>query len=405
VEPAKATQTPEQAAATAPSKETPTRTQVKTEPALASPAKASSKTAPRSMPTLTFPEIGKAGPMQALWMGDTLVLARNAGQQIQGCWMDWPSIRSWLKQSIADLLPEADLIPLTGPGNGDQGRWLAALPIRLVPGSIPSEPTTRFSLLKMSLIFGWACGLLAILAAAILMHQALSLSERRGAFVSAVTHELRTPLTTFRMYTEMLLMGMVEDAKEQHNFHQTLMNQADRLDHLVKNVLAYARLEADRAPSARVELPLEELLGRPYENLTQHAEMAGMSLLMEVPEELKTQTLKTDPGAVEQILFNLVDNACKYASKATLKLIHIQALQENNRLLLRIRDHGPGIEDQRRLFQPFSKSANEAANSAPGVGLGLALCHRLARNLGGSLDYDASIRDGACFVLKLPLGT
>ena len=73
--------------------------------------------------------------------------------------------------------------------------------------------------------------------------------------------------------------------------------------------------------------------------------------------------------------------------------------------LLRVRDHGQGIsaEGARRLFRPFSKSAHEAAHTAPGVGLGLALCRRLSRSMGGDLRLDTLVKSGACFVLKLPL--
>ena len=70
-----------------------------------------------------------------------------------------------------------------------------------------------------------------------------------------------------------------------------------------------------------------------------------------------------------------------------------------------MRDHGPGLPPRaiRRLFRPFSKSAHDAAHSAPGVGLGLALSRRLARALGGDLRLDENGPHGACFVLTLPL--
>lgn len=74
--------------------------------------------------------------------------------------------------------------------------------------------------------------------------------------------------------------------------------------------------------------------------------------------------------------------------------------------MLRVRDHGQGIsaEGARRLFQPFSESAHEAAHSAPGVGLGLALCRRLSRSMGGDLRVGTAGQGGACFVLMLPRG-
>ena len=80
----------------------------------------------------------------------------------------------------------------------------------------------------------------------------VALSERRGAFVSAVTHELRTPLTTFRMYAEMLAEGMVPSPEARQKYLETLRREADRLAHLVENVLQYARLERGR-PGGRRE--------------------------------------------------------------------------------------------------------------------------------------------------------
>jgi signal transduction histidine kinase len=106
---------------------------------------------------------------------------------------------------------------------------------------------------------------------------------------------------------------------------------------------------------------------------------------------------------VEQILFNLIDNACKYASTAEDRRIHLQFETGIRNISIRVKDHGPGVTEQEmaRLFQPFSKSAHDAANSAPGVGLGLALCRRLAADLGGRLKANQNA-GGAEFVLALP---
>jgi K+-sensing histidine kinase KdpD len=132
-----------------------------------------------------------------------------------------------------------------------------------------------------------------------------------------------------------------------------------------------------------------------------------MEIQVDADEAVAATRVTVDAGAVEQILFNLVDNACKYAAPSAIdRIIHLEALPEQGRLaMLRVRDHGEGISEAgaRRLFQPFSKSATEAAHTAPGVGLGLALCRRLSRSLGGDLRRDASVRNGAAFVLSLPL--
>jgi K+-sensing histidine kinase KdpD len=116
--------------------------------------------------------------------------------------------------------------------------------------------------------------------------------------------------------------------------------------------------------------------------------------------------LLTDVGVVEQILFNLVDNAAKYAGRAEDRRIHLEVGRDGRFAMLSVRDHGPGFASLRAAEHsaPFSKSAEEAAQSAPGVGLGLALCRRLARELGGQLALATGNGErGATVTLRLPI--
>jgi signal transduction histidine kinase len=350
------------------------------------------------------------GMVKPIWFGDALVLARRVSVErknyIQGCWLDWPGIRSWLLASIQDLLPEAALVPNRDLSNEAQARLLASLPLKLVPGPPPAVGSGGFSPIWLALAFAWACMLLAAVAVAVLLYGAVSLSERRGAFVSAVTHELRTPLTTFKMYSEMLAEGMVPEESKRRQYLNTLCSEANRLSHLVENVLAYARLERGSARSRVERITIQALIERVRPRLVQRAEQADMRWAEDVEKKVAETQVHVDVAAVEQILFNLVDNACKYgAPGASETVLHLEALPDGKCAMLRVRDHGPGIsaEAAKRLFKPFSKSAHEAANSAPGVGLGLALCRRLSRSMGGDLRLDGSVKTGACFVLQLPV--
>jgi len=346
--------------------------------------------------------------LRPVWVGDQLVLARRVSvdglEYLQGCWLDWPSLEAWLVEDIRDLLPEGNLEPLTGDAGDPRARVLASLPVRLLPGELRTPPQPFLTPIRLSLLIAWVCMVVAGIAVAVLLVGAVSLSERRAAFVSAVTHELRTPLTTFRLYSEMLAEGMIPDEEKRRRYLDTLCTEAERLSHLVENVLSYARLERGTGRRRSESVPLHEVVVRASERLARRAEQAGMSLVPTVGEGAATLCVRADPAAVEQILLNLVDNACKYAVAAGDKRIHLEASSDGRSGLIRVRDHGPGLsaEGRKRLFRPFAKSAREAAHTKPGVGLGLALSRRLARDMGGDLRLDASATEGACFVLALP---
>ncbi len=370
----------------------------------------SNMTAQRAGNRLLAPPPGVSeGLLRPVWFeGELLLLRRvrvNDRVLIQGCQLDWPAIRTLLCGAVADLLPAAMLEPVTAAQPEPGERRMAALPVRLLPGAVGVASASRASPLLWSLGFAWGGALLAAVAAAALLMGALTLAERRAAFVSAVTHELRTPLTAFRLYTELLADGRVTDPQRQQLYFTTMHTEARRLEHLVENVLAFARLEGGRSGARLENLTPADLYERVRPRLEQRAAQAGAALLFTPEAAFADAYLRVDVAAVEQILFNLVDNACKYAVGRGGSMIRVEVERRAGLAFLRVRDDGPGISprEARRLFRAFHKSAEDAAHSAPGVGLGLALCRRLARGMGGDLRLDRGSAPGACFVLSMPV--
>ncbi len=366
----------------------------------------SKETAGSSEPTSVTHQEGAFRPV---WVGGKLLFARRVQQGernlVQGCWLDWNRLEALLRDEVSDILPNFLLVPVFDPQQAALNRVLATLPVQIeVP---PLQPQSiQWSPVRLALVAAWAGLIFAALAAAITLQGMIVLNERRASFVSAVTHELRTPLTTFRMYAEMLAEGMVPEPERQQRYLNTLRTESDRLAHLVDNVLQYARLERGRPGKQRQKVSLAALLERMEVRLQERAEQAGLNLQLQGNVKANTIELVTDPSAIEQIVFNLVDNASKYAAEAEDKSLLLQWKLEPRALALRVIDRGPGIgaAGQTRLFQPFSKSVNEAAESAPGVGLGLALSRRLARALGGELSWEQTPGGGATFCLRLPRG-
>jgi signal transduction histidine kinase len=342
---------------------------------------------------------------EARWLGGDLVLLRRVrrgdARLLQGTWLDWPALRSSLLAQVAAVAPASGLEPVGERDGADPGRRLALLPARLVPGPMLETEPQDWTPVRLSLAAAWVAALLGLVGVGALLKGAVALSQRRADFVSAVTHELRTPLTTFRLYTGMLREGIVP-AGEQPSYLATLESEADRLGRLVENVLTFSRLER-RAAATRIEsLPLADLLERIVPRLAGRAAQAGLTLRMEISPELSARRVLVDAASVEQILLNLVDNACKYAPNPAQPALSLSAASRGRRVILRLRDHGPGIEprERRRIFRSFHRSAARAAGSAPGVGLGLALSRRLARQMGGDLRLAGS-EEGASFEVWL----
>lgn len=355
--------------------------------------------------------VTEVGGYVPAWIAEELFLVRRVrtatGDRLQGVWLDWVSLRRSLLESIADIVPDGGLIPVTEATPAPDERRLVAFPARLIPGPIIGLGLPRWTALRMALVAGWVGVGLAVAAMMVLLRGVLLLSERRAEFVSAVTHELRTPLTTFQLYSGMLADGMVTDPEQRRLYLATLCAESGRLGRLVENVLVYARLERGSARNRLERMSLEELVRRIQPRLETRLAEAGLSLRINLDPGRGDQQVEVDAGVVEQVLFNLADNAAKYAAgNAAEPVVHLEEVTvRGNRLGLRMRDHGPGVarDVAARLFTPFHRSAEEAAGSAPGVGLGLALSRNLARSLGGDLRLDPGVKDGAAFVVELPM--
>lgn len=365
------------------------------------------------------------GSMRGVWIGQELfllryVMIRAPGGEtpvIQGAWMDAAKVRKHLLAAVADLLPGVGLdVMVSGPNE-------PGYPLRAEPpvgleamGAKADDPLALVSFpfrlhrdthldqlpipLNKPLLVGWIAVLLALLTASLLVHGVMRLSERRASFVSAVTHELRTPLTTFRLYSDMLESDAVKPEKR-GDYLRVLSREADRLSHLVENVLSFSQIERGSARSVVRETSVSDLLEAMRERLEARLATARLSLEMDSACDLR---VRVDSAAVEHILFNLIDNAAKYAAAGDPPKVEIRTLTTARHLEIVVSDHGSGIpaSERGRIFRAFHKSAREAAESRPGVGLGLALSRRLAKSLGGGLEC-VDAKQGACFVLRLPL--
>lgn len=343
--------------------------------------------------------------LMTVWVDDQLFVIRSGQDwpnELEGVWIDWQQLEKSLASDIFDLIPDAKFLPVTKEDTLNPAVTLAALPARLVAPST-FQSVESWSPTHNALLIAWFTLLAAALIAAISLRNLINLSERRATFVSAVTHELRTPLTTFRLYTDLLARDMVSDPADRQEYLETLRQESDRLTHLIDNVLRYSKLERISSNLAKEVIVLGDWIDRISPRLAGRLKQCDMTLVIDPAPQ---GPWKTDPPAMEQVVFNLIDNAAKYAKSAADQRVHLSATIVGQEIVLIVSDHGPGVPHslQRKIFQPFSKSAEQAAETAAGVGLGLALARQTATAHGGTLSYQPTPGGGATFVLSIPTG-
>jgi signal transduction histidine kinase len=351
-------------------------------------------------------------PMTPVWFPsadqpDYLLYARLARfgpkELVQGVILDWPQLRGELEGKVQDLFPDSRLEPLPDDADPNADNVMTALPARLDTGPPEILPPAGWTPLRVGLGVAWSAVLLALVAMGLSAYSLIDLSERRIRFVSAVTHELRTPLTTLRLYLDMLTSGFVRDPEKKDEYLHTLNSESERLHRLISNVLDFARLEKQSARPAPTDVAPADLLEQVKAAWQSRCDGAGKQLVVE--NGLNGTTLHTDGVLVQQILGNLIDNACKYSQAASDCRLWLRATPAGTGLVaFEVEDCGPGVarREWRSIFRPFRRGEG-ADVTAGGVGLGLALAKRWAAMLGGRLDVRrGTCAGGACFRLELP---
>lgn len=204
----------------------------------------------------------------------------------------------------------------------------------------------------------------------------LEFNEARGRFMAMASHELRTPIATIKMYSDILQNDMGADKLEQ--YHQVIARQANRLQHLVENLLEAGALERGQRSFSPQLLNLNELV----EEAVAHAE--GVQVQLQLAPDLPP--VRADRSATLQVLANLIDNAHKYAGSVQLS---------SAPGCIVVSDHGPGIADKVGIFQPYRRESAQK-----GFGLGLSVVRNLMLGQGGQVRLEDNPGGGARFYLE-----
>jgi signal transduction histidine kinase len=271
---------------------------------------------------------------------------------------------------------------------------------KLVIGGLPRS--------RLPLILG-LLGVTAVLigTALVQLRREYELARLRTDFISGVSHELRTPLAQIRMFSETLVLGRVRSDDERQRSLAIIDQEARRLTHLVENLLHFSRSERQATRVVPEPTAFAPLVQEVLEGFAPLAAARGVSLRAEVAEDL---VAPVDPGAVRQMLLNLLDNAVKYGPPGQTVMVGAGRGEEgahNGAARLWVDDCGPGIphSDRERVWERFWRLERDRGTSVAGSGIGLAVVRELATlHHGRAWVEDApSESGGARFVIELPV--
>jgi len=227
---------------------------------------------------------------------------------------------------------------------------------------------------------------------------AIETERLRNSLLAALSHDLRTPLTALIGMSETLAMALARVGSPLHPEAQAITEHALRITQLVSNLLDMARLQSGTVTLKRDWQSLEELAGSAIRSIESALKMH--SVRVELPADLPL--LFGDAVLLERVLVNLFENAAKYTPPAT--PITLRARRDGEQIRVTMTDNGPGLPkgDAENLFRKFSRGDKES--SAPGVGLGLAICRAIVQAHGGQISATnrAPPQHGAVFEWTLP---
>lgn len=244
-----------------------------------------------------------------------------------------------------------------------------------------------------------------LMGAILVFHDITRLKELeavRRDFVANVSHELRTPLSIIKGYLETLLDGALDDTAQSRTFCQTMLRHTDRLNLLIEDVLNLSKLESGSAPPNLERVDLQEACLGIRDALDQKISARQAQMVFDFDPDFPA--IQADHHQIDQALYNLYDNALKYAGQRPLVLT-ITGRKQGDWVDLEIRDNGPGIplEDQPHLFERFYRVHKDRSRDAGGTGLGLSIVKHVASLHGGSVSLQSEPGKGAAFTLHLPI--
>lgn len=225
--------------------------------------------------------------------------------------------------------------------------------------------------------------------------EAERMAEAKSRFFAAASHDLRQPLHALQLFLGDL--ARLAESPEQRVLVQRIESATRAMTGQLRSMLDISRLDMANIVPQRTTLQLNDIFDQLAATYSPAAEAARVRLLFRP----RSATLETDAALLIRLLGNLVDNAIKFSPSGT---VLICARWRANAVRIEIRDNGKGIPPahQKAIYDEFFQVGNDARNPGAGLGLGLAIAHRIARLLGANISLRSAAARGTTFALTLP---
>ncbi len=219
---------------------------------------------------------------------------------------------------------------------------------------------------------------------------------QRSSLLRSVTHDLRTPLAAIRAVVSDLYSGVEYDEATRAELLQTVLDEIDRLDRVVANLLTASRIEAGAMEPRTTTVDVAELLNHRVRSLGALLRMNDLSV--DVPASVPAA--EADYGQIEQVVTNLLANAARYAPEGTAIVLSAYASVDGRSVRVTVADQGPGIPEEiaGTVFEPFVHGSGSRS-----TGLGLSISRSIVEAHGGSIGIDPNPAGGITVWFTLPV--
>ncbi len=229
-------------------------------------------------------------------------------------------------------------------------------------------------------------------------------SRAKSEFVANMSHEIRTPMTAVLGYTDLLLAQ--EEDEEKLNHLKTIQRNGNFLLEIINDILDLSKIEAGKLDIAVERFSVPELVADVLSMMSVRATEKNLAFSVKYEGTLP-QRIESDSKRLRQILINLIGNAVKFTNSGSVILtVREVSCDEQAKIQFNVADTGIGmsLEQQSRLFQPFSQGDASVSRSFGGTGLGLVISRRLATLLGGDISVESEPDQGSAFTCTISAG-